>query len=141
MTARVLLTGTLHKPPDRKVSKNGNGYIIATIREETGQSTRYWKAFIFDEACIATVEQLGAGSPLSVAGRLEASVWTPDGKEPRVSFSVTVDGVLSARAPPRKEKTNPNLGASANQKSPGREFADRSWAAPPPPDPDDEPWR
>jgi hypothetical protein len=115
MTLRAIVTGSLSKVPVEKTSSRGNAYLIASVREGSGDATRYVSAFIFAEDEIETVRSLQVGEPISVAGELtvELSEWNG---ESRLNWKITADAVLSARARP-KQRT-------------GREVADTSWAAP-----------
>ena len=71
----------------------------------------------FDEASTAAVLSMKVGEPIAVSGEFSAELWTPEGGgEPRLSWKITADAVLSAKAKP-KQRT-------------GREVADTSWAAP-----------
>jgi hypothetical protein len=115
MSIRAIITSSLSKAPIEKTSNKGNNYLIANIREGSGDATRYVSAFIFAEDAIDAVRALQIGDPLSVAGELtvELSEWNG---EARLSWKITADAVLSAKAKP-KQRT-------------GREVADTSWAAP-----------
>jgi hypothetical protein len=55
-----------------------------------------------------------------VQGPLQASVYTPEGKEPRINLSLVADGVLPLRQPPRERKPKPDKTATPRE----------SWAAP-----------
>jgi hypothetical protein len=117
MTARALVNGALFKAPQTKISKAGKPYAIATIREGTGERVRWWKAFAFNESAIEELMRLCDGDPIAVAGEFDCELWTPEGGgEPRLSWKITADAVLSAKAKP-KQRT-------------GREVAEASWAAP-----------
>jgi hypothetical protein len=70
----------------------------------------------FDEASIAAVLSMKVGEPIAVSGEFDCELYTPVGGEPRLSWKITADVVLSAKAKP-------------NQRT-GREVADTSWAAP-----------
>lgn len=103
MTLRAIVTGSLSKAPVEKTSSRGNAYLIASVREGSGDATRYVSAFIFAEDEIETVRSLQVGEPISVAGELtvELSEWNG---EPRLSWKITADAVLSAKAKPKKAK-------------------------------------
>jgi hypothetical protein len=45
------------------------------------------------------------GEPIAAAGTFEASLWAPEGREPRVSLIMTADAILSARKP-KAERVN-----------------------------------
>ena len=129
MTARAIVSGALHKAPEAKTAKSGSTYAALTLREKTGQATRWWKVFVFSDALREEVLRLSDGDPLSVAGEFSADVWAPEGREPRVNLSLTADGVLSARRPKAKPKLELDRQRQADN---GRERAAHSWAAPSP---------
>jgi single-stranded DNA-binding protein len=104
MSARVLLSGVLFLPPASKVSKAGKPYAFATIREGSGQAARWWKCFIFSESAIEEVLRLGEGEPLAVSGEFDCELYTPPSGESRLSWRVTADAILSARAKPNSKK-------------------------------------
>ena len=117
MSARAIVSGALHKSAEERTSKNGNPFATFTIRESLNGATRWWQAIAFDEASIAAVLSLKVGEPIAVSGEFSAELWTPEGGgEPRLSWKITADAVLSAKAKP-KQRT-------------GREVADTSWASP-----------
>jgi hypothetical protein len=105
MTARAIVVGALMKLPMRKTSSKGTTYLLATIREGTGHDALFWSAFVFSETAIAEIEQLQIGEPVSVAGAFAAEIYKPDGKEPRVTYKIMVDGVLQVRRPSRQSKS------------------------------------
>jgi hypothetical protein len=103
MSARAVVNGALFKAPASKVSKAGKSYVLATIREGKGDAARWWKAFVFGDDAMAEVLRLGDGDPLAVAGEFDCQAYKTDACEDRLSWSIMVDGVLSARKPTRAE--------------------------------------
>ena len=117
MSARALVNGALHKAAEGRTSKAGTRFSTCTLREKVNGSTRWWSVVAFDEASIAAVLSMKVGEPIAVSGEFSAELWTPEGGgEPHLSWKITADAVLSAKAKP-KQRT-------------GREVADTSWAAP-----------
>ena len=114
MSARALVNGALHKAAEERTSKAGTRFSTFTLRENVNGSTRWWSVVAFDEASIAAVLSMKVGEPITVSGEFSAELWTPEGGEPRLSWKITADAVLSAKAKP-KHRT-------------GREVADTSWA-------------
>ena len=53
---------------------------------------------------MAEVLRLGDGDPLAVAGEFDCQAYKTDAGEDRLSWSIMVDAVLSARAKPKKAK-------------------------------------
>jgi hypothetical protein len=123
MTARGIICGVLFKPPVSKLTKKGKPYLIATIRQGSGEAMRWWKAFAFSETAIDEISRLGDREPIAVAGQFDAEICAPDGAEPRLSWRITVDAVLTARPKPkRRRKCNdkPARTAKAIDDSPSR---------------------
>ena len=104
MTARALVSGVIFKAPVEKTSKAGNAYVTATIRDGKGDAARWWKALVFGDDAMAEVLRLGDGDPLAVAGEFDCQAYKTDAGEDRLSWSIMVDAVLSARAKPKKAK-------------------------------------
>ena len=115
MSVRAIIAGSLSKTPVEKTSSRGNAYLIASVREGSGDATRYVSAFIFAEDAIETVRSLQVGEPISVAGELTVELSEWNGAS-RLNWKITADAVLSARTRPKQRA--------------GREVAEASWAAP-----------
>ena len=103
MSARAIVAGALFKAPASKVSKAEKSYVLATIREGKGDAARWWKAFVFGDDAMSQVILLGDGDPLAVAGEFDCQAYKTDAGEDRLSWSIMVDGVLSARKPKRED--------------------------------------
>ena len=103
MSSRAIVAGALFKAPASKVSKAGKSYVLATIREGKGDAARWWKAFIFGDDAMAHVLRLGDGDPLAVSGEFDCQAYRTDAGEDRLSWSIMVDAVLSARKPSKRE--------------------------------------
>ena len=104
MSARVIVSGSLTKPPQRKISAKGNPYLLLNLREGNGDAARYWAGFVFSEFAIEQIDAMQVGEPLAVAGDFAAEIYKPDVKEPRVSLKITIDGVMSPRRPKKDAK-------------------------------------
>jgi hypothetical protein len=117
MTARVLLSGVLHKAPTRKTSKTGKPFVVAKVREGSGDGACWWTVFTFSETAMEEIERLGAGEAIAASGTFEATIWTPEGREPRVNLTITADAVLSAHKPTQRkasvDKPVPSPGVAA----------------------------
>jgi hypothetical protein len=112
MTARALVSGVIFKAPVEKTSKAGNAYVTATIRDGKGDAARWWKALVFGDDAMAEVLRLGDGDPLAIAGEFDCQAYNTDAGEDRLSWSIMVDAVLSARAKPKKAKLQDGKPAS-----------------------------
>lgn len=132
MSARVLPSGVLHKPPTRRTSKNGRAYLIASVRDGNGPDAKWWTVFVFSEFAIEELEALVEGDAIAASGSFEASIWAPEGREPRVNLSLTADAILSAHRKPKPRA------AKAKPDAPPARSASSAGPAPAPPWPDDE---
>lgn len=101
MSASVLVKGTLFRAPESRISKAGNAFVMATLKERNGTEFRFWKVFAFGDTARAELERLSDGDSLSVQGTLEAKIYEKDGKA-SVSLSVTADLIVALRQPTRK---------------------------------------
>jgi hypothetical protein len=126
MSAREIVSGLLFKAPVSKTSKTGKPYVLATMREGSGERVRWWKCFAFSEAPIEELLRLGDGDPIAVAGEIDADVYAPEGSDPRVNWRVTADTVMSARKP----KAKPEGTKHTPKEATGRDRAGSSWASP-----------
>lgn len=107
MSARVLLSAVLYKLPARRTSKAGKPYLAASVREGKGEAARWWTVFVFNETAIEALEVLAEGEAFAASGPFEATVWAPEGREPRVNLTMTADAILSARKPKAERATAP----------------------------------
>jgi len=128
MTARVLIDAVLDKPPVRLTSKAGKPYLRASARDGKGPDAKWWTIFVFSKTALEALEDLTVGEAFAASGPFEASVWAPEGREPRVNLSMNADAILSARKQkPAKPRATPARQAESNT---GRSIASKSWAAP-----------
>jgi hypothetical protein len=104
MSARAIVFRTRHKAAEERTSKARKPFATFIVRESVNGTTRYWSGVAFDEAVITTIRTTRVGDPISVAGEINVDLWAPrDGREPRLNWSIRVDGVLTAQ-PQRKPK-------------------------------------
>jgi single-stranded DNA-binding protein len=108
----IHIAGRLAADAQTKRSANGNEYVQVGIfcpngnnRDGTERSD-YVKLMCFGDAA-AKLAGAKKGASVSAIGRLEAGVWTPDGKPPRVDLTVTCWQVMRLAAPkPRSQPDN-----------------------------------
>jgi single-stranded DNA-binding protein len=152
MSARVILSGAVGKPPDIRTSKNGNIFATFSVRESLNGATRWWQAIAFSETVIETLKEMAVGEPIAVCGEMSAEIYAPAGAESRINWRISIDGALAARKPKQKptpendksfkqsfkqrvrERPLPELEDAINEgvaaADSGRRTAERSWAAP-----------
>ena len=104
---RGLISGVLTREPEARQSKAGNPYTMASIREGSGDKTRWISAFVFADEARAAVAGMAAGDAISVSGEIEAEVYVPENNPPRISWSIRADAVLTAQTGARKRTPEP----------------------------------
>jgi single-stranded DNA-binding protein len=124
MNARALICGILHRDPETKVSRNDRRFVQATVRCKDGDASTFWRIFAFSESVQEELLRLHYADALSVSGSMRAEIWAPEGKEPRVSFTLTADAIMPLRREKQPREKQP---ADAPRKSTARD--DRSSTA------------
>jgi hypothetical protein len=99
---RGIVAGALFRGPEEKLSKANRPYTILTIRSGGGDATRWVRALLFNDEARAAVAGMAAGEAIAVSGELDCEVYVPEGGQPRISWSVRADAVLTAKTGARK---------------------------------------
>jgi hypothetical protein len=99
---------------------------MASVRDGNGPDAKWWTIFAFAEAAIEALEALTVGEAFAASGTFDATVWAPEGREPRVNLTLTADALLSARKPKVKSEGKKRQPRAAS----ARDVAGQSWAAP-----------
>jgi single-stranded DNA-binding protein len=113
MTIHALITGTLYRPAESRTSKNGKVYAKATIKEVTGDETRWVNVIAFSESVIAELLRLAAGDCLSVQGQLTTSIYAAAEGTAKLSLSIVASNVLALRQPSKERKPKPRAARPA----------------------------
>ena len=127
MSARAIVLASLDKAAEFRTSKNGNQFATFSIRENTSGKTRWWRVITFVEDVLDALKEIAPGSPISVAGEIDAEIWSSPGGEARINWRLTCDALLSPKAKPRPKAEKP-LGSSDRRSA--RDVASASWPAP-----------
>jgi len=97
---RAVVAGSIQKAIEARTSKAGKPFAIGTVCESVNGGRRFWNCVAFNETVIQALRSIQAGAPINVAGEIDCEIWKPaDGREPRLNWKITVDGVLTAQAP------------------------------------------
>jgi single-stranded DNA-binding protein len=104
MSAHVLITGSLFRDPEQRMSKAGKPFVSATMKVKDGDAISWWKLLCFSEAAQAELSRLGDGEAVSAQGRLTAEIYTKKG-ESRLALGVIADCVLARRQPPKPRQS------------------------------------
>lgn len=103
MTVLVLVSGSLFRAPERRVSKAGKPFVTTKIKATSGGELQFWSVAAFSETAQAELLRLDTGDGVAVQGQVKVEQYERDG-ETRISFSVVADAVLALRQPPRQRE-------------------------------------
>jgi hypothetical protein len=112
MSVHVLVSGSLFKNPEIKISRSGKSYASASIRTASADDATadFWNLLIFSTSVQEELMRLSEGDGLAAQGSLRLEVF--DGK---ISRTVFVDAILPLRAPPRERKPKAEKPAPTSQ--------------------------
>jgi single-strand DNA-binding protein len=126
VSAYVLLTGSLFRGPEQRVSKASKPFVTATLLVKDGEESQFWNLIAFAEAPVAWLMNLHEGEEVAVQGRLQIGEYERDG-EKRVSLGVIADNILALRQPKRE---NPKIDAACQSQSSGKAPSGRAGVKP-----------
>jgi hypothetical protein len=104
MSAFCLLSGSLFRGPERKMSKAGKAYATATMRVTGGREAEFWRLLAFSETAIAELMRLGDGDKLAAQGSLRVELYRAGDGSEKLSRTLMADAILPLRPPPRERK-------------------------------------
>jgi single-stranded DNA-binding protein len=94
VSAHVLLTGSLFRPPESRTSKSGKQFVTATLKVKNGDEMQWWKVLAFSESVQAELMRLTDGNAISVQGAFKVELY-----EGRLSLSIVAAHVVALRQP------------------------------------------
>jgi single-stranded DNA-binding protein len=111
MTIIALVTGSLFKAPERRTSKSGKPFAVATIKVRDGDAMQFVRIVMFSESAQTELLRLSEGDSLSAQGSLKAELYAKDGGEPKLSLSIVADQILALKQPPKEREAKPKTPA------------------------------
>lgn len=83
----IALTGVCVKLPELKMSKTGKPFATFSLVVGDGDNKKFIRVACFGETAEKVAEQLKVGGKVYCEGTLDASIWTPQGGEPRINLN------------------------------------------------------
>jgi single-stranded DNA-binding protein len=102
MSAFALISGKLFRDPERKTSKAGKPYAMATIKDGQGEAANWWRVFAFGDEAADELLGLRSGDAVAVSGSFKADIYDKGGTS-RISLSVVADRIISAKKQKREQ--------------------------------------
>jgi hypothetical protein len=107
MSVAILISGSIFREPQQRVSQSGKSYVTTTIKATTSDnSSDFWSVLCFSASAGAELMCLGLNEKLAVQGTPKLEIFEKDGQA-RISRTVFVDHVLAVRQPPKEKKPKP----------------------------------
>jgi hypothetical protein len=103
MTASALISGRIFRDPERKVSKAGKPFAVAKLREGAGDAAVWWSVVAFADEVREELLGLRDGDAVAVSGPFTVTTYERGG-EIRLSHSLTVDRLITARRVKKRER-------------------------------------
>lgn len=110
MSMLIMLSGSITKQPEQRISRNGNPYPIATVRTQDSEDARFVSVTTFGDLADILAD-LAKGDPITMVGTGKIGTYeSKDGSGTRASLSVTASRIIAlidpqalpkARATPR----------------------------------------
>ncbi len=104
MTAYVLITGTLFRPPEQRTSKYGLPFATATLRVKYSEDVQWWKILAFGESAQAELMRMFEGSAIACQGALRVDTYQTESGETKVSLTCLADSILALNSRPKERK-------------------------------------
>jgi single-stranded DNA-binding protein len=105
MTVAVLISGSIFKAPEERMSKAGRRFVSATIKVGGESGTgEFWACLAFSDSTQAELLRLGIGDTLSAQGSAKIELYTANDGKTKISRTVFADHVLALRQPPKERK-------------------------------------
>jgi single-stranded DNA-binding protein len=107
MSLHALVSGSLWENPERRQSKNGKNFVLASLKTEVGAETRTVKVLAFSETVQEQLMEMHHGDALSVTGGFKAEIWEPENRGARISMTVFAESVMALKPKPKAPKDVP----------------------------------
>lgn len=91
---RLMISGALYTEPQQKLSKNGNPYVAAMVRDASTNPATMASLIAFGDMADSLMKCV-KGDSVTVSGNATLGLYTPDGREPRIQINVTVEQIMT----------------------------------------------
>lgn len=115
MSAAVLISGTIFRAPERRVSKAGKPFVSATVKVRDGDGFQFWRLIAFSESIGDELLRLCDGDSVSVQGALRAEPYEKDGQT-RIGFTLIASQVLVLRGAKKKAQAPDRSSKAADRR-------------------------
>jgi single-stranded DNA-binding protein len=105
MTIYALVQGSLFRPAEARISKNGRAFLSAMVRTKESESSQFIKLFAFSDHTRDELSRLQDGDALSVQGNLSVETYIAVSGATKVDLSIVAEQILPLRAPPKTRAT------------------------------------
>ena len=100
----ALISGTLFRNPEQRVSKSGKPFTTATMRVKDGDAAQFVRVTAFFESAQTELLRLSDGDSLSVQGPFKAETYVANSGETKISLSIVTDKILPLKQQPKQRQ-------------------------------------
>jgi single-stranded DNA-binding protein len=129
MSVLALVSGSIFRAPEQRMSKAGKPFVFATVRVKEGGESRFVNVVAFSESAQSEVVRLSDGDSLSAQGPLKAEIYAANDGSTKVSLSIVADRVLPLRQPRKERKAKAPEPAAAQDERTRQQRLAGSWSA------------
>jgi single-stranded DNA-binding protein len=99
----ALISGSLYRSAEKKASKAGNPFVVATMKIKSGETLQWCRITAFSEPTQTELMRLTDGDGVSVQGTLKIEPYAKEpGGPPKLSLSIIADQILALRQPAKQ---------------------------------------
>jgi single-stranded DNA-binding protein len=123
----ALVSGSLFRAPEQRISKSGKPYIVTTVKVKDGDAAfQFVRATAFSESARAELLRLQDNDTVAVQGplKVEQYISAADGKT-KIGLSIVADQILPLRQPPKQRQVERKKPATATEPALAAPFDDR----------------
>lgn len=115
MSATVIVSGIVTKPPEGKVAKTGRRYTSATLRDH--DTNNWWWLTAYESPARETLLACKIGDAIRVNGNLQTSLFIPESGKARVNHAAAnISAVELLQAKEQSSKKGPHKATNKTKK-------------------------
>jgi single-stranded DNA-binding protein len=119
MTVAILISGSIFKEPQQRMSQAGKSYVVTTIKAAADNSTSdFWSVLAFGTTAGEELLRLAIGERVTIQGGLKLELYTASDGTTKISRTIFCDHVMALRQPPKERKPKAAKPAPPSQDQP-----------------------
>jgi single-stranded DNA-binding protein len=115
----ALISGSLFRNPEERISKSGKQFVTGTIRVKDGDNSQFIRLTAFSDHTRDALSRLADGDALAVQGALKIEQYLSASGATKIGLSLVAEQILPLKQPPKKRepKTKPSPSAQEHDRA------------------------